>query len=48
MTAAGAAPVGTTIRFNPPTGTDTMMKSGVQSNINTRYFEGELLPYLVR
>ena len=29
--------VGTTIKFNPPTGTDTMMKSGSQQNINTRH-----------
>ena len=28
---------GTTIKFNPPTGSDTMMKSGVQQNINTRH-----------
>jgi nuclear pore complex protein Nup98-Nup96 len=32
-----AAPVGTTIKFNPPTGTDTMMKSGGQQSINTRH-----------
>ena len=31
------AQVGTTIKFNPPTGTDTMMKSGSQQNINTRH-----------
>jgi nuclear pore complex protein Nup98-Nup96 len=31
------APVGTTVKFNPPTGTDTMMKSGNQQNINTRH-----------
>ena len=28
---------GTTVKFNPPTGSDTMMKSGVQQNINTRH-----------
>ncbi|XP_006825402.1 nuclear pore complex protein Nup98-Nup96-like [Saccoglossus kowalevskii] len=30
-------PTGTTIKFNPPTGTDIMQKSGVSSNINTRH-----------
>ena len=25
------------VKFNPITGTDTMMKSGVETNINTRY-----------
>ncbi len=29
--------VGTTVKFNPPTGTDTMMKSGGQQSINTRH-----------
>lgn len=28
---------GTTVKFTPPTGTDTMMKSGGQQNINTRH-----------
>jgi nuclear pore complex protein Nup98-Nup96 len=41
-TTAGAfgqqqSPVGTTVKFNPPTGTDTMMKSGGQQSINTRH-----------
>ena len=29
--------VGTTIKFNPPTGNDTMMKSGTQPSIQTRH-----------
>uniref|UniRef100_A0A674IN75 Nuclear pore complex protein Nup98-Nup96 n=1 Tax=Terrapene triunguis TaxID=2587831 RepID=A0A674IN75_9SAUR len=32
-----AAPTGTTIKFNPPTGTDTMVKSGVSTNISTKH-----------
>ena len=28
---------GTSVKFNPVTGTDTMMKGGVQTNINTRH-----------
>lgn len=28
---------GTVIKFNPVTGTDTMMKNGVASNINTKH-----------
>ncbi|NWU85362.1 NUP98 protein, partial [Onychorhynchus coronatus] len=32
-----AAPTGTTIKFNPPNGTDTMVKSGVSTNINTKH-----------
>ena len=28
---------GTSFKFSPVTGTDTMMKSGVQTNINTRH-----------
>ena len=28
---------GTTVKFSPPTGSDTMMKSGVQQNISTRH-----------
>lgn len=31
------APTGTTIKFNPPTGTDTMMKGGVSTSIGTRH-----------
>jgi len=34
---AQASVSGTTIKFTPPTGTDTMMKSGGQQNINTRH-----------
>lgn len=34
----GAGSVGgTTIKFNPPPGTDTMAKSGVTTNISTRH-----------
>ncbi|XP_051537723.1 nuclear pore complex protein Nup98-Nup96-like isoform X2 [Myxocyprinus asiaticus] len=32
-----AAPPGTTIKFNPPTGSDTMVKSGVTASINTKH-----------
>ncbi|XP_022377491.1 nuclear pore complex protein Nup98-Nup96 isoform X2 [Enhydra lutris kenyoni] len=32
-----AAPTGTTIKFNPPTGTDTMVKAGVSTNISTKH-----------
>ncbi|KAM9319705.1 LOW QUALITY PROTEIN: nuclear pore complex protein Nup98-Nup96 [Gastrophryne carolinensis] len=32
-----AAPSGTTIKFNPPSGTDTMAKGGVTTNINTKH-----------
>ncbi|XP_035208870.1 nuclear pore complex protein Nup98-Nup96-like, partial [Stegodyphus dumicola] len=32
-----AAQTGTTIKFNPPTGTDTMMKGGVSTSIGTRH-----------
>ncbi|XP_050188725.1 nuclear pore complex protein Nup98-Nup96 [Myiozetetes cayanensis] len=32
-----AAPTGTTIKFNPPNGTDTMVKSGVSTNISTKH-----------
>ncbi|GBM73219.1 Nuclear pore complex protein Nup98-Nup96 [Araneus ventricosus] len=31
------APTGTTVKFNPPTGTDTMMKGGVSTSIGTRH-----------
>nr|XP_045000918.1 nuclear pore complex protein Nup98-Nup96 isoform X2 [Jaculus jaculus] len=31
------APTGTTIKFNPPTGTDTMVKAGVSTNISTKH-----------
>uniref|UniRef100_A0A0B7B1H5 Nuclear pore complex protein Nup98-Nup96 n=1 Tax=Arion vulgaris TaxID=1028688 RepID=A0A0B7B1H5_9EUPU len=34
---AAIAAVGTTIAFNPPNGQDTMMKSGVTTNINTKH-----------
>lgn len=33
----GTTPTGTTVKFNPVAGTDTMMKAGVSSNINTRH-----------
>ncbi|XP_067137824.1 nuclear pore complex protein Nup98-Nup96-like isoform X2 [Centruroides vittatus] len=33
----GSSTSGTTIKFNPPTGSDTMMKNGVSTNINTRH-----------
>lgn len=36
-TGFSSAPNGTTIKFNPPTGTDTMMKGGVSTNISTRH-----------
>ncbi|XP_059961611.1 nuclear pore complex protein Nup98-Nup96 isoform X6 [Mesoplodon densirostris] len=32
-----AAPTGTTIKFNPPTGADTMVKAGVSTNISTKH-----------
>ncbi|KAE8628187.1 hypothetical protein XENTR_v10007381 [Xenopus tropicalis] len=32
-----AAPTGTTIKFNPPSGTDTMAKGGVTTNISTKH-----------
>lgn len=32
-----AAPNGTTVKFNPPTSQDTMVKNGVSTNINTRH-----------
>ncbi|XP_033620078.1 nuclear pore complex protein Nup98-Nup96 isoform X5 [Fukomys damarensis] len=32
-----AAPTGTTIKFNPPTGTDTMVKGGASTNISTKH-----------
>uniref|UniRef100_A0A8C3Q1Z2 Nuclear pore complex protein Nup98-Nup96 n=1 Tax=Chrysolophus pictus TaxID=9089 RepID=A0A8C3Q1Z2_CHRPC len=32
-----ATPTGTTIKFNPPTGTDSMVKSGVSTTINTKH-----------
>lgn len=31
------APNGTTVKFNPPTSQDTMVKNGVSTNINTRH-----------
>uniref|UniRef100_A0A1E1XGD9 Nuclear pore complex protein Nup98-Nup96 n=1 Tax=Amblyomma aureolatum TaxID=187763 RepID=A0A1E1XGD9_9ACAR len=34
---AGAVTTGTTIKFKPPTGTDTMMKNGVSSTISTSH-----------
>ena len=34
---SGQQVVGTTIKFNPPTGNDTMMKSGTQQSIQTRH-----------
>lgn len=35
--ATAGASSGTTIKFNPPSGQDTMSKSGVTTNINTRH-----------
>ncbi|XP_041440603.1 nuclear pore complex protein Nup98-Nup96 isoform X1 [Xenopus laevis] len=32
-----SAPTGTTIKFNPPSGTDTMAKGGVTTNISTKH-----------
>uniref|UniRef100_A0A8C9F5K7 Nuclear pore complex protein Nup98-Nup96 n=1 Tax=Pavo cristatus TaxID=9049 RepID=A0A8C9F5K7_PAVCR len=32
-----ATPTGTTIKFNPPTGTDSMVKAGVSTTINTKH-----------
>ncbi|XP_069496441.1 nuclear pore complex protein Nup98-Nup96 isoform X2 [Ambystoma mexicanum] len=32
-----AVPTGTTIKFNAPTGTDTMVKGGVSTNISTKH-----------
>uniref|UniRef100_A0A2R8MJ39 Nuclear pore complex protein Nup98-Nup96 n=1 Tax=Callithrix jacchus TaxID=9483 RepID=A0A2R8MJ39_CALJA len=32
-----AAPTGTTIKFNPPTGTDTMVKAGVSTDVSTKH-----------
>ncbi|XP_075261662.1 nuclear pore complex protein Nup98-Nup96-like [Convolutriloba macropyga] len=32
-----AAPVGTTIKFNPTTGTDTMMKNGISTSVSTKH-----------
>ncbi|XP_054162545.1 nuclear pore complex protein Nup98-Nup96-like [Oppia nitens] len=37
LTQPMSAPNGTTIKFNAPAGTDTMMKNGVSQNINTRH-----------
>lgn len=34
---AGLVPSGTTIAFNAPNGQDTMMKSGVTTNISTKH-----------
>ncbi|XP_070605466.1 nuclear pore complex protein Nup98-Nup96-like isoform X1 [Erythrolamprus reginae] len=36
-TSFSAVPTGTTIKFNAPTGTDTMVKSGVSTNISTKH-----------
>ena len=36
MAGVGAASMGTPIRFNLPTGTDTMMKAGVEYGVKTR------------
>ncbi|XP_044274493.1 nuclear pore complex protein Nup98-Nup96 isoform X2 [Varanus komodoensis] len=36
-TSFATVPTGTTIKFNPPTGTDTMVKSGVSTNISTKH-----------
>ena len=34
---AQAGPNGTTVKFNAPSGSDTMMKAGVQTQISTRH-----------
>ena len=39
------AAVGTTIKFAPIQGTDTMMKSGVQQNISTRHQVSQFFIY---
>ncbi|KAM4697293.1 nuclear pore complex protein Nup98-Nup96 isoform 2-T2 [Discoglossus pictus] len=36
-TTFNAAPTGTTIKFNPPAGSDTMAKGGVTTNISTKH-----------
>ncbi|XP_032076064.1 nuclear pore complex protein Nup98-Nup96 isoform X2 [Thamnophis elegans] len=36
-TSFSTVPTGTTIKFNAPTGTDTMVKSGVSTNISTKH-----------
>uniref|UniRef100_A0A670Z476 Nuclear pore complex protein Nup98-Nup96 n=1 Tax=Pseudonaja textilis TaxID=8673 RepID=A0A670Z476_PSETE len=36
-TSFSAVPTGTTIKFNAPNGTDTMVKSGVSTNISTKH-----------
>nr|XP_014352655.1 PREDICTED: nuclear pore complex protein Nup98-Nup96 [Latimeria chalumnae] len=36
-TGFGSTTNGTTIKFNPPTGTDTMVKGGVSTNISTKH-----------
>ncbi|KAG2456798.1 NUP98 protein, partial [Polypterus senegalus] len=36
-TGFGAAQTGTTIKFNPPNGNDTMVKAGVTTSINTKH-----------
>lgn len=33
----GSTPTGTTIKFNPVTGQDSLVKSGVQQNINVKH-----------
>ena len=37
LTGFGAQQSGTVVKFNPPSGQDTMVKNGVTQNINTKH-----------
>ena len=37
ITGFGAQQSGTVVKFNPPSGQDTMVKNGVTQNINTKH-----------